>query len=595
VAKLSPETVERVKEAADIVEIVSAYTDLRRAGTRFSGLCPFHDERTPSFSVDPQEKLYYCFGCGEGGDVVKFVQEKEGMGFPDAVEALAERYGVEIEREAEDPRVEEARRRRGRLREVLERTASFYTTFLAESPKAEKAREYLAGRGLSKEVLAKYGVGFAPSPFDTILVAGQRAGFSIQEMKAAGLLVDGNRGPYDKFRARIMFPIRDQRGRVIAFGGRATSDDQKAKYMNSAEGELFHKSEVVFGLDLARRSIAKSQRAVVVEGYTDVLALHQAGIEEAVAVMGTAITPDQLGQLSSLCDEVVLAMDADRAGQEAMIRAQKVAAGKEMRLRVAQMPEGLDPADMLQQGELDRFRDLVDTAIDLPAFQVQTSLERGGSSPSEREKTLSEVAPVLKAMGEAVGRDELIRKVESALDTEPGLVARRVEAAVMPAETAPPVRERGDRGQGDEEAPLPPPPPDLPLNPREKRERALLAMCISEPITGRDVLGRIGDDVLTSDLTRRAVAWLRDHLSDPVAGLPREDGELTTLITQLVMSSRSEPSSPDAIELNLLLLEQKALEDRITAARASGDWSSVKVLSAERADLVTKIAGAERV
>ena len=188
-ALFTPGSVERVKEASDIVEVISAHTDLRRSGTRFTGLCPFHDERSPSFSVDPAEKLYHCFGCGVGGDVIKFVEEKEGLSFPDAVEALADRYGVELEREAEDPRAEETRKKRARLTELLERTAGFYTTFLRDAPQAARARDYLAGRGLSAEALAEFGVGCAPGTWDTILLRGQQAGYSVEEIEAAGLVL----------------------------------------------------------------------------------------------------------------------------------------------------------------------------------------------------------------------------------------------------------------------------------------------------------------------------------------------------------------------------------------------------------------------
>ncbi|MFN2612564.1 MAG: DNA primase [Solirubrobacterales bacterium] len=586
-SKLSPETVEQVKEAADIVEIVSAHTDLRRAGARFSGLCPFHDERTPSFSVDPQEKLYYCFGCEAGGDVFRFLQEKEGLSFPDAVESLAERYGVAVEREAEDPRAEAVRRRKARLGELLERTSAFYATFLRESPKAGRAREYLAGRGLSEDVLGDFGVGFAPSAWDQVLTRGQRAGYSVDEMHAAGLVQKGNRGPYDRFRARITFPLRDVRGRVVGFGARALGADSKPKYLNSPEGELFHKGRMLYGLDRARGPIAKANRVVVVEGYTDVLALHQAGVGEAVAVMGTAITPDQLGLLSGLCEVVVLALDADRAGQEAMIRAQKVAAGRELSLRVAKMPEDADPADMLQKGELGRFQQLVERAVDLPAFQVETALSRAEGSASGREKTLSEVAPVLFAMGETVGRDELIRRVASGLDTEPSLVARRVEAGAAVVEAA------AATGSDAGKQPARPPRTEVAPSPRELRERALLAMCISEPGPGRDILGRLEKADLSSQLGGRAVAWLAEHLEDPMAGLPREDEELVSLITQLVMSAKREPASAEAMELNLLLLQQRALEDRISAAREQEDYASAQQLSAERSELVTKIAGSE--
>ena len=328
-ARFTQASIERVKESTDIVEVVSAYTDLRRAGQRFTGLCPFHDERSPSFSVNATEKLYHCFGCGVGGDVFKFVEEKEGLAFGEAVEALAERYGVEVEREEEDPRAEERRKRRARLGEVLERTAAFYAQFLWEADEAEKAREYLASRGLGEEVLREFGVGYAPSAWDKVLTRGQSAGYSIEELYNAGLLVKNKQGnAYDRFRTRIMFPIRDARGRVQGFGARAMSPDQKPKYLNSPEGELYRKSRTLYAIERARPAIAKAGRAVVVEGYTDVLALHQAGIGETVAVMGTAITPEQVQLLAAHTEEVVLALDADLAGREAMLRAQRVAAGK---------------------------------------------------------------------------------------------------------------------------------------------------------------------------------------------------------------------------------------------------------------------------
>ncbi len=583
-SKFSDGTVERVKEAADIVEIVSAHTDLRRAGQRFTGLCPFHEERTPSFSVDPAQKLYYCFGCEAGGDVFQFVREKEGLSFPEAVEALGERYGVEVKREAEDPKAEERRKQRARLVELLERTAKFYAEFLRESPKAARAREYLEGRGLSPETIADFGVGFAPSPWDTVLVRGQRAGFTVKDLQAAGLINRGDKGPYDKFRARIMFPIRDARGRVLGFGGRGMTADAKPKYMNSPEGELFHKSRILYGLDRARGAIAKAGRAVVVEGYTDVLAAHQAGITETVAVMGTAITPDQLGLFGGLCEEVVLALDADRAGTDAMIRAQQVAAGKEITLRVAAMPEDEDPAEMIQKGEVERFQELVESAVDLPEFRIETALARADlDSASGRERALAEVAPVLAAMGERVGRDELVRKVASSLDTEPSLVSQRVKAA--------PPKQPAAAAASNPELPAEPAPAP---SPRELRERALFAMAVAEPAQGRDFLARLKEEHLSSPLSGRVLAWLRDHLDDPMAGLPRDDEELVSVVTQLKMSAGREPASTEAMELNFLLLEQRALEDRIASARESGDHAVVQELGRERADLVQRIAGAER-
>ena len=294
-ALISTESLERVKQAVDIVEVISAHTDLRRQGARWVGLCPFHEERTPSFSVDAQEKLYHCFGCGVGGDTIKFIEEKEGLGFAEAVELLADRYGVELEREREDPQAEAKRQQRRRLGELLDRTAGFYASYLWDSEEARKAREYLAERGLGEEVLRAFGVGYAPSAWDTVLLRGQRAGFKVEELRGVGLVQRGRGGgEYDRFRSRIMFPIRDRRGRTLGFGGRAMRSDQGAKYVNTAETDFFHKSKMLYGIDLAKAAIAKAGRAVVVEGYTDVLALHQAGIEEAVGVMGTAITEEQV-------------------------------------------------------------------------------------------------------------------------------------------------------------------------------------------------------------------------------------------------------------------------------------------------------------
>jgi DNA primase len=584
VARFTQDSKDRVRDAADIVEIVSAYTDLQQRGQDYWGNCPFHEERTPSFKVNPRDKLYYCFGCEAKGDVFGFVQEKEGLDFPQAVESLAERYGVELKRENEDPRAEERRRQRARLWELLERTAKFYERYLWESPKAERARAYLAERGLGEEVLRRFGVGMAPSPWDQVLKGSIRAGFKPAELLAAGLVQKGQKGGhYDRFRNRITFPIRDQRGRVLGFGARALSADSKPKYLNSPEGELYRKSHTLYGIDRARGPIAKARRAIVVEGYTDVLALHQAGVEEAVAIMGTAITPEQVSMLAGLTDAVILALDADRAGADAMIRAQKVAGGKSLELRVAAMPEGEDPADMLQDGSVDRFAQLVEGAVDLPSFRVDVALGRGElGSLAGRERVLDEVGPVLKAMGEsALGFDELVRKVADRLDTDPSLVLARVRSAP----DAPAARD----GEGD--GALAARPVVVSLTPRETRERALLAMCISDPEAGRRFIEELTEEHVSSS-GAPALLWLRGHLDDPLAGLPREDAALTSLITELVMRAESEPATEGAMQLNFDLLELQRLEDGISAAQQAGEYDVSTRLSRERAELTDRIAHA---
>jgi DNA primase len=588
-ALISTESLERVKQAADIVEVVSAHTDLRRQGARWVGLCPFHEERTPSFSVDPQEKLYHCFGCGVGGDTIKFVEEKEGLGFAEAVELLADRYGVELEREREDPRAEARRQQRRRLGELLDRTAAFYAAYLWEADEAAKARAYLAERGLGEETLRHFAVGYAPSAWDKVLLRGQRAGFEVEELRGVGLVQRGRGGgEYDRFRSRIMFPIRDRRGRTLGFGGRAMRSDQGAKYVNTAETDFFHKSQMLYGVDLAKAAIAKAGRAVVVEGYTDVLALHQAGIEEAVGVMGTAITEEQVASLSGMVDEVVLALDADAAGQEAMLRAQRVAAGRRMRLRVAAMPAGEDPAEMLAgEGGAERFARLVEGAVELTAFQVEMVLARtDAGSPAERDRALDEVAPILAGMGESISRDELVKQVAERLDLEPAMVMGRVVAS----------RPASGGGEGVPRARAAAPPTRRPaeLTSRERRERALLAMCIALPEHGAELLASLTDDHL-SPLGVRAAAWLREHLPDPASNLPHDDAELSGLVAELVIVAHDEPASPEAMELNYLLLEQRRLEAEIASAGERNDYERRAELSRERAALVERIARAERV
>jgi len=589
-------SVERVKEASDIVEVISAHTELRRSGTRYTGLCPFHDERSPSFSVDPTEKLYHCFGCGVGGDVIKFVEEKEGLAFPDAVEALADRYGVELERESEDPRAEEQRRKRARLTELLERTAGFYATFLRDSPQAKRAREYLAARGLGAEALEEFGVGCAPGTWDTVLIRGQRAGYSVEEIEAAGLVLKSQkgRGHYDRFRSRIIFPIRDARGRVQGYGARALLPDQKPKYVNSPEGELYSKRRTLYGIDRARAQIVKSGRAVVVEGYTDVIACHQAGIRDAVAIMGTAITPEQVKLLSNYAEEAVLALDADRAGREAMLRAQAVG-GKRLRLRVARMPEGEDPADLLAGGDgasATAFRDALESAEDLPVFHVHTLLDDGDlSSPAGRDRALDEVVAVIATLPDSITREELLREVANRLDADPGLVARRTAAA----SSSPRPVTRGPEPSAPEAEPETEGTvarPTRALNARELRELALLAMCVRLPAEGEEMLGRLTDGHFSRPVAARARAWIRDHLADPLAGLDRDDEELFAYVTDVKMRAEEEPASAEAMELSFLELEVAKLDDQIAAAATNGGAPPVE-LQRRRAELTERIARAQ--
>src|SRR4051812_46599120 len=392
------DSIERVREAVDMVELVGARTDLRRAGRNWTGLCPFHDERTPSFSVDAEKKLYHCFGCGESGDAIDFVKATEAFDFRESVEHLADRYGVELKLEQEDPLAEQRRQRRERLLKLVERAAGYYERVLWGSPEAARARDYLSARGLGDEVLRKFRVGYSPSAWDKVFTAAQRDSFSQEELAAAGLAQRGRSGGlYDRFRARVMFPLADGRGRVLGFGARALRDDQKPKYLNTSDNDLYHKGRHVFGLDLARPVAAKRGSLVAVEGYTDVLALHQAGIEETVAIMGTALTAEQVAEFARTARVVYLALDADSAGQEAMLRAAALAKEKDVELLVVAMPEGRDPADLLAADGPDVFRSLLDRALTVVEFEVRRALESSDlSTPRGRDDALRKALPIIR-------------------------------------------------------------------------------------------------------------------------------------------------------------------------------------------------------
>jgi len=325
----------------------------------------------------------------------------------------------------------------------MDRAGAFYSNFFQTADEAGKAREYLAGRGLGDEILTQFGVGYAPSAWDTLLVRSQRAGFKVNELERAGLAQKGrNGGYYDRFRERITFPIRDARGRAVGFGARAMRDEQGAKYINTAENALFHKSEILYGIDRARPSMAKADRAILVEGYTDVIALHQAGLTEAAGIMGTALTKPQVAQLSAIVNTVVLALDADAAGQKAMLRAQEVAAGRQIRILVAAMPEGVDPAEMvIEEGGAERFRALVEEAVDLAEFQIDRILAGVDmNSPRDRDRGLAEAAPVLAKVSPGGTRQELTRRVGERLQIDSSVVLDRVGVEEKQAALAVPDR-----------------------------------------------------------------------------------------------------------------------------------------------------------
>jgi len=581
VTRYTADSKDRVRDAVDMLALVSPRAELRRAGVNsYFGLCPFHDERTGSFHVLPDDKRYHCFGCQASGDPFSFVMETEGLNFVGALEMLADRFGVKLETEEEDPAAAARRQRRERLHELLGRAATYYARYLWEASEAAGARTYLIGRGLTEETLREFRVGYAPSAWDRILLASRRAGFTDEELLAVGLAQRSQSRPgsvFDRFRERIMFPLADSRGRVLGFGARAMRENQRPKYLNTSENELYHKGNQLFGIDLARGPASRAGRALLVEGYTDVLALHQAGLRNAVGIMGTALTDEQLRELERIARVLELCLDADGAGQEAMLRAARLASGRSLELRVVALPEGSDPAELVQRDGVDAVRELVERSVPFVVFQVQQILDRADTGSAEgRDRAFGELRPVLAEVPPSSLRDQLVQRVAGRLE----LPERRLESLLAGAPAAVPA---SPANGGSPHSPSP-------LDQATRGERTFLVLCVAVPDAGRAALAAIDpDEHLTSEPLRRAARHLGGQIENPLAGLPGDD-ELAGVIRDLAERAARYPNATKArLEHARQVLELARLDRAIRRARGVEGGSETSALAREREQVLKAV------
>jgi DNA primase len=570
VSRYTADSRDRVLEAVDMVALVSARTDLRPAGVNsFFGLCPFHDERSGSFHVRPDEKHYHCFGCQASGDPFTFVMETEGLDFKAALESLADRFGIKLETEDEDPAAASRRTRRERLYSLLGRASTYYARYLWEGREAQGAREYLLARGLTEETLREFRVGYAPSAWDRILMASRKSGFSDEELLAAGLVQRSKQRPgavYDRFRERIMFPSADARGRVHGFGARAMRDNQRPKYLNTSDGELYHKRSQLFGIDLARASAAKAGRMILVEGYTDVLALHQAGLRNAVGIMGTSLTEEQIRELERIVTVLELCLDADSAGQQAMLRASELVAATKLELRVVPLPDGTDPAELVEREGADALRSRVEASVPFVVFEVQRILEQADVSSAEgKDRALAELRPVLAGVPGSVVREDLLRRVAGRLELSEGRLAALIADSSAGVGGAP-QRNGGGSSRGPDTA-LP-----AAVDQGARAERSFLALCIALPGQGAKALDCIDPDALfTSEVLRRAARHLAGRTQSPLSDLPPDDEELARVVADLVArAGRGGDAGVERLEHARLVLELTRLDRAIRRARGEG-------------------------
>ena len=547
----SASLLEEIRSRVDMVEMVGQFVNLKRAGENWKGLCPFHTEKTPSFTVHPKKGIFHCFGCGAGGDAFGFLMRQDRLAFPEAVRLLAQRAGVELpsERrpEAADGKIEA-------LRQIMARAAEFYAEALW-APGGDKARRYLEGRGVDPEVARRFGLGYAPEGWDHLLAFMREQSVAEEGLAQAGLVLPRQTGSgfYDRFRGRLLFSIRDAQGRVVAFGGRALGPEEP-KYLNSPETPLYVKGQILYALDLAKGAMRERNRAIVVEGYLDCLMAHQHGFTETVAALGTAFTQAQLALLQRSADEIVAVFDADAAGQKAAARIDELMSGPaDLRslgwsmartggferaghfpVKVAVLPPGHDPDSLLRSQGADAFRSRVDDARSILSFVMAQALaEENLASPRGRATAHARVALVLSKVPNAEEATALAQQAARELGVDPTqlwIEAQQLQRARF---------SQGRGGGASARATLPStgagwPPPNL-------AERDLLSLLLQVEEARVSLLPGIEDDDIAHPGLRALLAALREAPGSPAEALMTAlpgDGE-RGLLAALLLEERS--------------------------------------------------------
>ena len=593
--RISDRSIEGVREAANIVEVASEFTALRRQGTRFVGLCPYpdHSEKTPSFSVTPDRGFYYCFGCSRGGDAIKLVSELKNFSFVDAVSYLAERSGVELEFEGGDPEAAKERNlRRRSIHKALAAAAVYYHKYLlkSRSPEAEHARNYLKSRRIAFSTIEEFRLGYAPPRgVSGIGKAAAKLGFDREVLGAAGLL--SARGG-ERFAGRITFPISDRRGRIVGFGARALGEDHP-KYLNSPETEIFNKRDLLYGFPQVLEAIRKERSVLIVEGYTDVLMLYQSGIKNVVATLGTATTPAHLRTLSGYADRIYLLFDPDEAGEKATqkvrsaareaidpeapgkrggvrnVRGATVAAARmKLDLRVLRLSE--DPADWLREHQPEEFTELLSGAVPILEYVFRHRIQGlRNADTAERSRAMSEISELLREIRveDPIFYQDAIRLAADTLSIDPELL----EEGRRPVPSANPSRKPG------------------PIDPLDRAGREVLALALALP----DLMAEfLRDGLRISSLPEPVVLNAKDFSDDSQAGvfslLQEHAGES---VDAILADERAQPyldlisaliseGTRDVITTDRTRRGEKIVPSRADAAQA---WIGLKLLSCERA------------
>ncbi|MDR6225028.1 DNA primase [Desmospora profundinema] len=577
--RIPDEVIDRVREHHDIVDVVSQSVQLKKSGRNYFGLCPFHSESTPSFSVSPDKQIYYCFGCGAGGNVFKFVMEMEQFTFVEAVHHLADQAGITVPRLDEgesDPEEKEKQR----LREAMDLAARLFHHLLMNTDHGEEAREYLTRRGIQHSTMEEFQLGYAPDSYRFLLPFLKRRGFHEDELIKAGLVAQrdsstgGRSSCFDRFRGRVMFPIHDSQGRVIAFGGRLLGDG-RPKYLNSPETPLFHKGKFLFNLHRARKSIRKEAQSVLFEGYMDVIAAWQAGVKNGVATLGTSLTDSQARVIRRNAETVILCYDSDTPGQQAAERGMDVLRERECVVKVARMPHGMDPDDYIGEYGADAFTDeVLAQALPFTAFKLETiKKDHNLNDEDDRMQYLARAVELVARLPQAIERDHYLRRLSEEFDISLDALKQEQRKAASKKKRAP----RGDKGQGKwnngyhggkhmvashqrSKTPL------------EIAERRLLAILLQHPEYLDRAMGEIGVNFQTEAHEAIAAYLYSYHRSGFDGGLHAfirlvDDDSLTSLIAELGMMDLPQVNLEEEVDGCIRRIRQLNREREVFAAK----------------------------
>jgi DNA primase len=504
--RFSEQFIHQVQQATDIVDLVSQYVTLKHSGKEFKGLCPFHDDHSPSMSVSPAKQIFYCFVCQAGGSVFQFVHLYDKLSFPEAVKALAQRAGIPIPQDTDAPTGPEDLSK-AELTKLTAFAAKFFRGQL-DSPAGRGAMDYATKRGLTPASIDRFSLGFAPDTWDALLTAATRARFSQRQLLAAGLVAqkDGSDRCYDRFRNRLMFPIYDVSGQITAFGGRALAADERAKYLNSPETTIFDKSSTLYGLNWSRQGISTSGQAVVVEGYMDAVMPLQAGLDNVVATLGTALTDRHVRLLSRYAKEVVLIFDADAAGQMASERALEIFLAQRLHVRVATIPAGKDPCDYVLSHGPDAMKQLIAAAPDALEFfwrRRQEQLQAAGANLADRRRIIEEFLTMVATSStygaiDEIRRGQLSQHIAHVLNLPTAELQQQMHRLSRRLDRPPTATARTDAPSGAGAAPLAPTAAFDPQAGGEVRaQRQLLEVLLNRP----DLFDTAAQEVAPGDFT----------------------------------------------------------------------------------------------